>query len=432
MKKLNSISIGVVGLWHLGSVVSAAWSSKGVKTIGYDNDNHIVDNIKKGRPPVFEPGLGKLIKNNLKRGSLKFTNEIDSLSNCDYIFLTYDTPINDKDESDTNILFKTVDRILRFIKKDFVLIVSSQTPIGTCKDLRQIIKKNRNKSDIAYVPENLRLGDAIHCYLYPDRNIIGTSSNLTKKKVLLLFERITKNNILMSLESAELVKHGINSFLGLSVVFSNMLSNISEEKGANIQDVIKGIQSDERIGKRSYLNPGIGFSGGTLGRDLKNLEHVEQKMRSLKHSFFGYVYELNLNRKKETIKKIKRTINNHGIKNLSFFGITYKKNTSTLRRSIPFEIVQYFSKNFSVKIHDPHADWNSARINDSIIVCSDIISACKNTDLVIILTGWDHYKKFNWNLALKQMNKNIFFDAQNFFNEKKIIKMGFKYYGIGR
>ncbi len=432
MKKLNSISIGVIGLWHLGSVVSAAWSSKGIKTIGYDDDNNILDNIKKGKPPVFEPGLGKLIKENLKKGSLKFTNKIDKLSNCDYIFLTYDTPINDNDESDTSILFKTVNQILNFIKKDFVLIVSSQTPVGTCKDLRVIIKKNRNKSDIAYVPENLRLGDAINCYLFPERNIIGTSSDLTKKKVLLLFENLSKNNVVMGLESAELVKHGINSFLALSVVFSNMLSNISEKKGANIQDVIKGIQSDKRIGKKSYINPGIGFSGGTLGRDLKNLEHIEKKMHSHKHSFFGYVYEQNLKRKKEIIKKIKSLINNHSVNNLSFFGITYKKNTSTLRRSIPFEIVQYFSKNFSIKIHDPHADWNSIRINDSIIICSDIISTCKNTDLVIILTGWDNYKKFNWNLALKQMNKNIFFDTQNFLNEKKISKMGFKYYGIGR
>ena len=182
--KSNNISIGVIGLWHLGSVVSGAWSSIGVKTIGYDHNNNIVDNISQGKPPIYEPGLNKLIKKSMKDGVLKFTKNIKSLGNCEYIFLTYDTPVNNKDQSDTSILFKTVNQILQSMKKDFILIMSSQTPIGTCRDIREIIKKNRNKSDIAYVPENLRLGDAINCYLYPERNIIGTNSELTKKKVL--------------------------------------------------------------------------------------------------------------------------------------------------------------------------------------------------------------------------------------------------------
>ena len=151
-----------------------------------------------------------------------------------------------------------------------------------------------------------------------------------------------------------------------------------------------------------------------------------------KHNFFHYLYEQNLNRKREIIRKIKRIINNHNVNNLSFFGITYKKNTSTLRRSVPLEIVKHFSKSYSVKIHDPRADWTSTNINESVVICSDINSACKNTDIIIILTGWDHYNVFNWNSVLRQMNNNIFFDTQNFVNEKRIHKMGFKYYGIGR
>ncbi len=432
MKRSNEIVIGVVGLWHLGSVVSSSWSSKGIKTIGYDQESILVDNIQKCKPPVYEPGLIELIKKGKKNNLLEFTKEIKDLKDCNFIFLTYDTPVDNNDKSNTKILFNSVKNLLKVMRRDFILIISSQTPIGTCKKIRDIIKAQKKKSDVSYVPENLRLGDAINCYLHPDRNIIGVSSDLTKRKVLSLFTKLTKDNYIMSLESAELVKHGINSFLGLSVVFSNILSNISEETKANIIDVVKGIQSDERIGKNSYLNPGIGFSGGTLGRDFKNLEYIEKVMKLYNHNFFKLIYEQNLKRKNEIIKKIKKLIRDNKINKLSFFGITYKKNTSTLRRSVPLEIVEHFSKNYLVKIHDPQADWKSVKIGKSITICPNIKEACKSAEMIIVLTGWDQYKKFDWKTVKRQINNNIFFDVQNSIDENKIIKKGFRYYGIGK
>jgi UDPglucose 6-dehydrogenase len=278
----KNYSIGVLGLWHLGSVVSACWSSMGFKTIGYDDDIDLVKSISLGIAPVHEPRLNSIIKKNVVKKNLHFSSSIKDIEKCDIFFLTYDTPVDINDNPNCDILIEITKKLKKHVNKRFTLIVSSQVPIGTCSKLKKIIGA---KCGIAYIPENLQLGNAINCYLKPDRNIIGTNDKYTEKKILGLFNNIKTKNYFMSIESAELVKHGINSFLATSVVFSNLLSNICEENKANIDDVIKGLKSDSRIGKKAYLNPGIGFSGGTLGRDLRVLSSLELKSNSKKKKF---------------------------------------------------------------------------------------------------------------------------------------------------
>jgi len=428
----NSNTIGVVGLWHLGCVISAAWSKLGYDVRGFDFDKKRVNNLLKGIPPVFEPDLKVTLMSSIHNGNLSFSNNLQSLSDCDFIFLSYDTPVTDDDSSDLTILEKSVKEIRKVMKDDSILIVSSQSPVGNCTLLSSILKEENKTLDIAYSPENLRLGEAIHCYLNPGRIILGTSNAETERKCISLLSNVTNNILSMDIPSAEMVKHGINSFLSTSIVFANCLADVCEESGSNVEDVVKGLKSDPRIGQKAYLTPGIGFSGGTLGRDLKVLDKFNKSI-SGPAELFGFVYETNLKRKKTIVKKIIKLINGTKNKAVGILGLTYKPGTSTLRRSLPLEIVDLLiNEGAKVKVFDPKADYAELSFEPQFIITKSIEELSKNTDIFVLLTEWPEFKEFDWESILSRINTSLFFDTKNFLNRDKMKKIGFEYYSIGK
>ena len=357
MKKTN-YKIGIFGLWHLGCVLSAAWSKLGFRVTGFDYDKQRITDLLKANPPIFEPNLHEILSNGLRQNLLTFSNELDSLKDCDFIFLSYDTPVLDDDSSDVSILENSVRDLKKIMKDNSILIISSQSPAGFCSNLRKTIRKNNKTLEVAYSPENLRLGEAIECYLNPDRIIIGTSNKYTEKKCKSLFEEITDKILTMNIESSEMVKHGINSFLAMSIVFADNLADLCEETGADMVDVVRELKFDPRIGSKSYLSPGIGFSGGTLGRDLKALEQINEKTNN-STGWFGLIHKYNSRRKNTIVNKIAKFSAGLEGKTIGVLGLTYKPGTSTLRRSLPLEIVnQLVKKNTTVRVYDPKADYS--------------------------------------------------------------------------
>ena len=271
--------------------------------------------------------------------------------------------------------------------------------------------------------ENLRLGEALECYIRPERIILGTANEQTKKYCTALFKYLCDNIISMSLESAELVKHGINSFLAMSVVFIDNLADISEKNNASILDVVKGMKSDPRIGQQAYLNSGIGFSGGSLGRDLKVLEQKSgEEIRKSEYNLFGFIYYQNSIRKNNIVSMIEDTVVSLQEKNIGILGITYKPGTSTLRRSLPLEIIELLiNKGANVSVYDPKADYSETTIK--LNVMKDIESLSMNIDMLLLLTEWNEFLSFDWNKIINNMRKNYFFDTKNYLSRNFIMTL---------
>ena len=216
----------------------------------------------------------------------------------------------------------------------------------------------------------------------------------------------------MSLESAEMVKHGINSFLALSIVFTNNLADICSDNKANINDVIKGIKSDPRIGNKAYLSPGIGFSGGTLGRDLKVLKNFEKDNN---YKLFDTIYNSNSDRKNIIVKKIEKSFGKLKNKKIGILGLTYKPGTSTLRRSLPIEISEMlYQKGANILAYDPKADYTDfLNINTFFNISNSINDLIKSVDYVVLMTEWEDFKNYDWSSVKKNM---AIFDTKNFLN----------------
>ena len=318
------------------------------------------------------------------------------------------------------------------MKDNSILIISSQSPVGFCSHLRNKIKQKNKTLELAYSPENLRLGEAIECYLNPDRIIIGTSNKKTEKKCYALFEEITDKILTMNIESSEMVKHGINAFLAMSIVFADNLADLCEETGADISDVVSGLKSDPRIGNKSYLSPGIGFSGGTLGRDLKVLDEVNEKV-SNSTGWFGCIHEYNSRRKNTIVNKISKLSAGLAGMTIGVLGLTYKPGTSTLRRSLPLEIVnQLVEKSANVRVYDPKADYSELSFEPKFIIVKSIRELSINADILVLLTEWPQFKKFDWPTVRDSMKTPIIFDAKNFLIREVLKESGFNYYSIGR
>ena len=414
--------IGIVGLWHLGCVLTSVWSKLGNKVIGFDFENEKIINLNKGIAPIYEPNLEESIRNSLDKNLLKFTNNITELNECDFIFITYDTPVDESDISDTTILIKAINELKFILKNNCTIIVSSQTPVGFSSNLELIVKEANNSIELVVSPENLRLGEAIECYLKPGRIIIGSSNSIAKRNANNLFSQLNTELLHMSIESAEVVKHGINSFLATSIVFANQIADICEIKNANIIDVIKGIKSDVRIGEKAYLVPGIGFSGGTLGRDLQVLKKTFEN-QSFDTNFFTIVHEINYNRKYSIINKVDKYLNGIKDKNIGILGLTYKPGTSTLRRSLPLEIVNELNnRGAKVKVYDPLADYKE--LENQIInfeITDNINQVALEAHIIILLTESVEYKSIDWISIYSLMSEHIIFDTKFYLDSNKSV-----------
>lgn len=430
MKK--EVKIGVVGLWHLGCVLSAAWAKLGFCVTGFDYSKDLIGGLRMNKAPIFEPGLDDTLASEAREDRMFFTNDIKSLADCDFVFLSYDTPVLDNDDSDLTLLNNTIDALGDALKEEAVVIVSSQTPVGTCDIFRSRLKEKKSGLELVYSPENLRLGEAIKCYLDPGRIIVGANSETALSKVVKLFNNVDAQIITMNIASAEMVKHAINSYLAASITFANHLADLCDVSGANVFDVVNGMKSDPRIGNRAYLSAGIGFSGGTLGRDLKVLSGLNDKFNK-KADIFESIYNYNCDRKHVILSRVEELLSDDlQSKQVGVLGVTYKPNTSTLRRSMPIEIINLMiKKGADVVVFDPKADYDEYDGQKEFKIADSADEVIGGSELVILFTEWPEFQSVAWDKCLNVEKPQIIFDAKNYLTELNLSKIGYRYYGVG-
>jgi UDPglucose 6-dehydrogenase len=426
-------TVCVIGLWHLGSVTSACLADLGYAVVGYDSDKNVIENISRGKPPIFEPRLEEMIKKNLENGRLRFTSSPDSIGKADYISLTIDTPVDDNDNIDLTTVYDAISMISKIISENSIIIIQSQVPVGTCDDFVEKLKQKRPdvKFGLAYCPENLRLGKAIDIFQNPDRIIIGANDEQTQIKAKELFDVINCPKILMDLKSAEMTKHSINAFLATCISFINWIGNLCEEVGADAKKVSEGLMSEQRIGRNLPLRSGLGFSGGTLGRDLKILTKLGNEL-GVKPDLIEAVLKTNREQNILVIKKLLKIFGSIDGLKVGILGLTYKPGTNTLRRSISLEIIdELLQQNAKVGAYDPSIKQIISISHKNFELNESAYGAATNADALILFTDWPEFKEVNYEKIFHLMKKPIILDMKNFLDDKQLKKIGFEYLGIG-
>ena len=431
---MSKPKIGVVGLWHLGCIIAATWSKLGCEVRGIDFEELNVINLSKGQPPIYEPELQETIQLSLEKGLLSFYQDPAHLRDCSFVFLAYDTPVRDDDSSDISLLEETIEAIASHLAPKTILIVSAQLPVGTARQFRNKLKAVDPSLEVVYSPENLRLGEAINCYLNPGHIVIGADEPQAGQAVAELFSPMQAECLFMNLPSAEMTKHGINSFLAASITLANQWADICTAVGADFAQVAAAMKCDPRIGKRAYLSAGIGFSGGTLGRDLQVLEGINQQIGD-QSPIFGDIWQYNKARVKVVGKVAEDALGNLQGKTITLLGMTYKPGTSTLRRSLPLEVAyDLVARGALIRAYDPKADWSEAQLPERFESFASVYEAVEKADLVVLLTEWLEFKSLDFSEILKRMEETIFFDTKSFLLERfeEMESLGFTVLSIGR
>ncbi len=426
---IPEINVGVLGIWHLGSVYSTALAHQGYNVVGFDLNQETIKNLNLGVPPIYEPNLENYLKQHLNR-NLYFTKVAKkAIKDKKYIFITLDIDVNDQDNIDSNKFNQLFRLIVKYISDKTTIVISSQIPVGTT---RSLINKFASKEiQIIYFPENLRLGNAFADFLNPQRIILGADRQEIIDGFLSDFNFFHCPILKMSVESAEMVKHALNSYLALNISFAIELGNICVITGADMVQVVEGLKSDERIGNNARIDPGLGFAGGTLGRDLKSLIKISQK-NNYTPKLLRTIYQVNQDGLKNLIKKIRLIYPTLKNKKIGILGLTYKPNTNTLRRSFSLEIAKQLSaEKAKIYAFDPVIKSLDSKYN-YIKLATSIDDLLTGLDMLILMTEWNDFKKIDLNKASVRMQNKIVIDTKNFLNKTDYLSHGFKYFGVGR
>lgn len=434
MKLKNKIA--VIGLWHCGEIYSAGLAELGHEVIGIDPDECVVANFAKGIPPLPEPGLMELLTKNIASGRLKYTADFSAIKNCDVAWFTFDTPVNDKDEVDMSPIYSTLEKAVTYLAEGVLIVMTSQVPVGTAERVKEIIKKLRPnlEFDYVYAPENLRLGEAVKCFMEPGRIVVGADSDSAAKKTEEIFAPLKTMFVRMSVASAEMAKHALNAFLATSVSFINDIADLCEKTGVDVLDIAKALRSDPRIGQKAFLDAGPGFSGGTLGRDLKALE-AAAKNANIALPVVASVYEKNLKRKDIIVARLASLLGNLKGAKIAILGLTYKPGTKTLRRSRALEIAADFNRAGAIlSLYDPAADPDEVPKISGASFFADPYAAAVDAKAIVIATPWPQFRNLDFAKLGKSAPGAILLDTTNLLYDKEneVRASGLKYFGIGR
>ena len=421
------MNITVLGLWHLGSV-TAACCARHFEVTGLDFDETVIAGLSTSKAPILEPGLNELLAAGLAKKFLRFTTDAQlACANADVLWLTYDTPVNDHDESDVAFVLDRLRRALPHLPSDALVLISSQLPVGTCAAL----EREFPQFHFACSPENLRLGRALDAFEKAERVIVGLRTDAKRALLEQLFRPFTPQVLFMRTESAEMVKHALNSFLAVSISFINEIARLCEHTGADAKEVSAGLKSDIRIGPKAYLGPGGPFAGGTLARDIVSLTQIAQ-VNGETIDLIPAIKRSNDLHRGWAFRKLQSRLGELRGKSIAVLGLVYTPNTDTLRRSAAVELCQQLlTTGARVQAFDPALKSLPPELA-AISLAPDIASALDQADAAVVCTEWPMFRQSPWPQLICGMKGTLFVDPNRFLDRELASIPGVELLSVGR
>ena len=428
----------MIGTGYVGLVSGVCFADLGNEVICVDKDEKKINLLKKGKIPIYEPGLSELVVKNYKNKNLYFsTNLKKSVKESDIIFICVGTPTKKGGSSaDLSQIYNVSKEISSSINKFKIIITKSTVPVTTGDEIEKILSKKNSKKKYSVVsnPEFLREGEAIRDFTYPDRVVIGTNNKKAGRILKNLYSPLISKGasfLQTSRRAAELIKYASNAFLATKITFINEIANLCEKTGISIEDISIGMGLDKRIGSR-FLRAGPSYGGSCFPKDTKAIVSTAEKFKT-NLSLVKSVIKSNDNRSKILLDKVYQILNRK-IKNkkITFLGVTFKANTDDMRDSSSLKMIPALSKKGAIiRYYDPTGYKKEFAKIKNVSNSISLKKSIENADLVIIHTEWNDFKSVNFK-NLKKGKKFIIYDMRNIYSPKKIKDQGFRYYSIGR
>jgi UDPglucose 6-dehydrogenase len=430
MKKVCIIGTGYVGL-----VTGACLADMKNRVVCVDNDIEKVKMLKRGKVPIYEPGLEEIIKRNTAAGRLTFTTSIaEGVRSSEIVFIAVSTPPKADGTADLTAVALVAREVAEAMDGYRLIVDKSTVPVKTGEKVAETIKRYNRKNvdfDVASNPEFLREGSAIGDTMIPDRIVIGISSTRAAKILKELYAPLKAPVIVTDIKSAEIIKHASNSFLALKISFANALGQICELAGANVMQVVEGMGLDKRIGK-AFLNAGIGYGGSCFPKDVAAFIKISEEL-GFDFELLKMVEQINRDQRTRFVKKIEETLWIVKDKTIGVLGLAFKPNTDDMRSAPSLDIVAALQREgATVKVYDPQSMEVSRKMLKGVKFCKGPYEVARGSDALVIVTEWDEFKQLNLDKLRSIMTHPIIIDGRNIFDPAVMEEKGFIYKSIGR
>lgn len=439
------MKLTIVGTGYVGLVTGACFSEMGNTVCCVDIDDGKVEDLKKGKIPIYEPGLEELVSENGKNRNLFFSTELtDGLKHSNICFIAVGTPMGEDGSADLKYVLAAAEEIGQKVSNDIIVVNKSTVPVGTADKVKDVINeklKKRNveyKIDVVSNPEFLKEGAAVADFMRPDRIVIGSDDEEVLQTMKELYAPFTINHerfITMDVRSAEMTKYASNAMLATRISFMNEIANICEMVGADVNHVRDGIGSDSRIGY-SFLYAGCGYGGSCFPKDVKALIKTSHD-HGYESTILKGVESVNNMQKLSLVNKvIKRFGNDLSSYTFAVWGLSFKPGTDDMREAASVVIINNLIKlGAKINSYDPKAiDVGKEyyfKDNPNINFFTNKYDAVDGADAVVLVTEWKEFRSPDFEEIKEKIRTNIIFDGRNQYNPDMMKKIGFEYYQIG-
>lgn len=439
------MNISIVGTGYVGLVTGTCFADVGNKVTCVDIDQNKIDGLKKGKIPIYEPGLENLVTENVAANRLFFTTDMAAaVDSAEIIFIAVGTPPDEDGSADLSHVLAVARSIGQSITEHKVVVTKSTVPVGTAAKVRAAIQEELDKRNldlsfsVASNPEFLKEGAAIEDFMKPDRVVVGVDDDYTVELMRSLYAPFNRNHerlIVMDIPSAELTKYAANAMLATKISFMNELSNLAERLDADIELVRQGIGSDPRIGYH-FIYPGCGYGGSCFPKDVQAL-HRTAKQQGYHARILAAVEEVNQDQKSVLLHKIDQHFDNDlNGKTFAVWGLSFKPNTDDMREAPSRVIIDgLIERGAKIQAYDPVANHEAAELyqgKSQVMFTDEAYQATDNADALVIVTEWKAFRSPDFNKLKDQLNQPLIFDGRNIYDPSQLADLDIKYYGIGR
>ena len=430
----------MIGGGYVGLVSAACFAEFGIEVAVVEADPQKLAALHEGKMPIYEPGLDKLVAENVAAGRLSFGADLPAaVSGAEAVFIAVGTPTRRGDgHADLSYVYAAAEQVARALTGYAVIITKSTVPVGTGRRIAEIVRGVRPdlEFDVASNPEFLREGSAIGDFMRPDRVVIGAESDRARDVLRKLYRPlylIEAPIVFTNIETAELTKYAANAFLAMKVTFINEMADLCEKVGADVHGVARGIGLDGRIG-RKFLHPGPGYGGSCFPKDTLALVRTAQDYGAPTRLVEATVAVNDARKSSMAMRVIAACGGSVRGKTIGVLGLTFKPETDDMRDAPSISIIARLAGDgATIRAFDPEGIQQAqAVLPDQVEYCRDAMHAAEGADAVVLITEWNEFRALSPVKLRETMRGRVIVDLRNVYDPVAMRQAGLEYHGIGR
>ena len=446
--------LSVIGCGYVGLVTGACLAEAGHEVVCTDIDRERIAKLNGGGVPIYEEHLDQILMSARKAGRISYTADAgEAIRAGDAIFICVGTPPKDSGEADLSAIDHVARQIATEARTPKLVVEKSTVPARTGLELSRALsaysRNSKLKFRVASNPEFLREGTAVGDFFHPDRIVVGVEDPSSAAELREIYRPILERSfqcpvhngtcppgqkvefLVTTISSAELIKHAANSFLALKISYANVIADLCEKIGANVEEVTHAMGLDPRIGGK-FLNAGLGYGGFCFPKDVQAFIHLSAKV-GVDFDMLKATERVNKLRIDRFFEKIHQALWVVKGKHVAVLGLAFKPNTDDIRFAPALEVIKrLLEEGAVVSATDPEAMPRTEALFPQVHYYEDPYDALRDADAALICTEWDVFKSLDWGRAGNLMARRLVIDGRNIYTPQGMRELGFEYYSFGR